>query len=203
MTYTVVPDKAVGATFTEAMWDTYIKDNFNAGLARPLAHTQLGSAAASVTFSSIPGTMGALAVVWSARGDNPTLTVDHWVRFNADSSAIYEHEVLHAIGTAITASETLNTNQARVGQMSAATAVANAWGAGVVWIPSYASASVYKASVGFCGLKWNTAAGSFRVHTAGSTWRSVAAVTSLVFLPAGGNFIAGSRFTLYGLGLPA
>lgn len=28
-TYTTVPDKATGDVFTEAMWDTYIKDNIN------------------------------------------------------------------------------------------------------------------------------------------------------------------------------
>jgi hypothetical protein len=201
MPFTLVPDVAVGASFTEAMWDTYIKGNLNDGLARPVGHTQLGSAAATVTFSSLPGTMGGLLGIWSARSDLVALTTTVMLRFNGDSGTTYDYQRAYAQAS-LNATEGLTQTSANIGHLPGTTGVANAWSSGFVFVPSYASGSVHKTTYALNAQKWGTTTAMLQVNAYQAIWESTAAITSFQFLCGGGaNFLTGSRFTLFGLGL--
>jgi hypothetical protein len=200
MTYTVVPDKDVGASFTEAMWDTYIKDNLNDALARPIGHTVLGSATQTVTFSSIPGGMGALAAVWSARGDQAATTTAMGLRFNGDTGTTYDYNGCTG-SNGFVGDEGYTQTSIRLGLIPAATAIANQWASGIVFVPAYANGSVHKTSYAVDALKTANASFGMRVSAYAGFWESTAAITSLSFFGGAGNFIVGSRFTLFALGL--
>lgn len=202
MTYTVVPDVDAGASFTEAMWDTYIKDNLNAGLARPLAHTQLGAPAASLTLSSIPGTFGSLLCAWSARSDFAGNNHAMGLRFNASGGTGYDYQRVFTQATT-GAAFALGDSFGPIALIPANTAVGNSWGTGFVFIPNYANANVQKTWYSVGSAKWGTVTNTYQVHAyTGIQDDTTAAITSLYFLPDNSaNFITGTRFTLYGLGL--
>lgn len=199
MPFTVVPDKNVGDTFTEGMWDTSIKDNLNKGVMRPISDSVLGAGASSFTFSSIAADWVHLMVCIYGRGDFATSTISLSGRFNSDSAANYDQQTLHAGGGfAVVAEELFATTAIFVGTMPAGTAAANLFSTTWVCIPNYQSA-FHKMAMSHCSVKWGVAGTQTKVWTASGSWRNTAAITSVTFVPGNGNIVIGSRFTLYGL----
>lgn len=199
MTYTVVPDKAAGDPFTEAMWDTYIRDNLNAGVVRPVGDTEVTVAAASIAFTSIAADWRHLLLVVYARGDTAAITTQLQARLNADSAANYDHQAGNFGAAAATAAETFAATSMQFGTMPAGTAGADLFSGHVVVLPHYASAR-NKMAVGFAGRKSGTATGNMSWHAYAGFWRSNAAITQVTLLPGAGNFDVGTVATLYGMG---
>src|SRR5688572_24681195 len=98
MGFTTVPDKAGGDVFTEAMWDTYIRDNMNTGMPVILGETSLGASAASITYSGLPSGWKHLYLAGYSRGDAVATNVAVNVRFNSDSGANYDYQYMLASG---------------------------------------------------------------------------------------------------------
>lgn len=59
--------------------------------------TTLGSAAANITFSSIPSTYTDLVVVYTLKAE--TASADIYMRFNSDSGSNYSNTILWGNGT--------------------------------------------------------------------------------------------------------
>ena len=157
---------------------------------------KLATAAATVTFLNIPQTYRHLQVEVFGRGDNASSSVDVQFQFNNDTGANYAHEYQQIVGSAATApiSSTGRTNFIVV-SLPGNTATANYFSLGSVRISEYTNAKANKTAYGAGGL-WTS--GPIIILASGF-WASTASVTSIKMTASAGNFVAGSRFTLYGL----
>jgi len=199
MSFVVVPDKSVGDTFTEAMWDTYIKDNLNKGVIRPIAETTLVASAASIDFTSIAADWSHLLLVGYLRTDSAF--PDLRCRFNGDTGANYDYQRILADNASISTAGSAGATAATFSDtLCGSDAVANVFSPAILWIPHYANATNHKSGLGWSSRKTaNTSAGMAEALTA-IFWRSGAAINQVTVLPNSGNFVSGCRVTLYGLG---
>lgn len=199
MGFTTVPDKAAGDVFTEAMWDTYIKDNFNTGVPVLLADSTLVASAASIDLTGIAPDWAHLMIVAYLRGDAAAVVSALNIRFNGDTGANYDYQSIGASAAATSGAEAFATSSCRVGSIPAATAPASVFGAFTADIPSYSQATNNKAAHTSSAVKAGTTTTLLGVEAYLAAWRSSAAITSVTLLPGSGNFVSGSRVTLYGM----
>lgn len=163
--------------------------------------TTLGSSAASIDITSIVGSYAHLLIVIYARSDTVTVANGVAVRFNGDTSGDYDYQYMQGQAAAVTAVESFTNSLALVGHMPGSSAAANLFNAGLVFIPHYAGSSNNKAFVAISGTKAGTSTTNLRNTLSGGSWRSNAAITQVTLVPvSAGNFIAGTRVTLYGMG---
>jgi len=148
-----------------------------------IATTTLGSAASSVTFSSISSAYTDLVLVI-----NGTLTGSaiKYINFNGDSAANYSITTLIGTGASAVSS--------RYGEpyLDVYNSVANPF-MNVVKIMNYSNTTTYKTMID----RSNSAA--YGVDATVGLWRSTSAITSFTITSESGNLISGSTFTLYGI----
>jgi hypothetical protein len=156
-----------------------------------IATTTLTSSQSTITFSSIPQTYSDLRVVmvstYSTAGN------DSYYRFNSDGGSNYATTCLNGEGGTV---ETLRSNSTFI-----------YWS---LWqsytsstLPMLLTADIF----GYTGSTFkhalNTSSSSFgtngNVSTTVGVWRNTAAVTSITMLQGGGDFVAGTTATLYGI----
>ena len=155
----------------------------------PIATTTLGSATSSVTFSSISGSYTDLVLVVESAMESGS-TSNFVMQFNSDtgSNTNYSSTRLLGDGTAASSGRNTSASYAMVGDIDT-----NRF-ASINHIMNYANTNVYKTVISRTGN-----AGSY-LGAYASTWRSTAAITSIVLKKdGGGNFVSGSTFTLYGI----
>lgn len=160
----------------------------------PIATTTLGTAAADITFSSIPATYTDLKLILasgSSGGSGSPVYIG--IQFNGDTATNYGMVRLYSDGTSAGSVLAANLARAQIGigkdQGTINTLL-------VSNIFSYAG-STFKTA--FTESSANTNGGGNAERFA-NTWRSTAAITSIkVFYVAGTNLIAGSTATLYGI----
>ena len=156
----------------------------------PIATTTLGSAASSVTFSSISGTYTDLILVMNVGGSVSGNAMN--MTFNSDTSTNYSDTGLWGTGSS-----------AASGRHSNATNAALSIGVGVstsasdtqtiVQIQNYSNSTTYKTVL----IRANNA--SDGVDATVGLWRNTNAITSIDIGLNTGNFATGSTFTLYGI----
>ena len=163
--------------------------------------TVSGAAAANIDFASIAGTYKHLRVVGQARGDTAANNVLVKLRMNADSTAAhYQWDIAEFYGGSTgNGSENGSDTAMSIGHACANTSPANTPGVFAIDIPNYASTVFNKVITGTYGYASGGGAGGNLTGTAFGIWVSTAAITELTFLPAAGNFIIGSRISLYGI----
>jgi hypothetical protein len=166
------------------------------GAMTQISKTVLGSPAASVTFSAIPGSYTSLMLVIVARSSKSANFDQLEMAFNGDSTQANYIEFFSG-GPGVTAG-TQNNNI--MGEIAAANSAANAPGFMDILVPGYAGTTFLKSFRSFSmGFTSTTLASLQRVDQFGY-WNNAAAVTSLVLsLLGGANFVTGSTFTLYGI----
>jgi hypothetical protein len=149
-----------------------------------IATQTLGSAAASVTFSSIPTTYTDLVLV--ADGTTTTGAQNMRVQFNGDTTSVYSRTRLLGGFNSSSSEREANATSMGVGD----------WGTGrafnIVHIFSYANTSVFKTVLSRSGEPAYT---SLYV----GLWRQYNAINSVTFFKISSNLVAGSTFTLYGI----
>ena len=162
-----------------------------------IAETILGAPAATVTFAAIPGTYRVLVMLNQLRTD--LAAEGDWVawRANADAGNNYDYRFIGEVAQSGRAG-----TEARMGTTEAANSRASCFGNHMTWWEGYALVDREK----FCftpiagrvgDLSADADIDIFHLY---SHWRSTVAITSLTLLPVtGNNFVAGSRFTLYGI----
>jgi len=163
-----------------------------------IATNTLGSAAASVTFSSILGTYTDLILVAVARTDRAAHDDIMGMQFNSDTATNYSTTILSGNGT--NATSTRQTSVAYItSRVGAASATAGVWTPVIFSIQNYSNATTNKTAL--CRFNEPTSGGTdYGVGATVGLWRSTAAVTSIVLKPiVGTNLISGSTFTLYGI----
>jgi hypothetical protein len=156
----------------------------------PIATTTLGSAASSVTFSSIAGTYTDLVLVSAPIVTSATTFA---VRFNSDSGSNYSATILQGDGT--TASSTRVSAQAEIRISYAATSRTTNTTNILTQIQNYSNATTYK------NLLSRDNASSDGTGAIVGLWRNTAAITTVTIIPVSGGSIinTGSIFTLYGI----
>ena len=153
----------------------------------PIATTTLGSAANTITFSSIPSTYTDLRVVWYGIQS----TSQFRFRFNNDTATNYSYTVLQGDGTSATSSRW--SNQAFT---YASTSAAATYGAFIsLDVMSYAG-STNKTTLVTCSRDLN---GSGSVDRGVGLWRSTSAINRIDLYLGSGNMDAGATATLYGI----
>jgi len=152
-----------------------------------LATQTLGSAAASVTFSSISSAYTDLVLVSSALSAGTSETV--MLRFNGDSGNNYSFTYLYGNGTSALSGRASSVSFAVGGSATATTA-----GVNIVNIMNYSNSTTYKTVLDRRGNA------SLYTFTDVSLWRNTAAITSLTLQPENSqSFASGSTFSLYGI----
>ena len=159
----------------------------------PIATTTLGSAAASITLSSIPATYTDLRLVIVARGT----TADNCsIQFNNDTGTNYSETGLQGNGSAAASWRRTNVAYIRLTNAAGLPTAANTFLMNTYDIFNYAG-STYKTVLGVNSNDQNGSGDSGRLT---GLWRSTSAITSIkIFTNFGADFTIGTTATLYGI----
>lgn len=151
--------------------------------------------ASSAIFSSIPQTYTHLQIRIITRS---TFGASNWPIFvqpNGSGSSIYAYHNLQGDGSTASSSAASSQSLMQLGETSAASGTANAFGTFVIDILDYANTNKNKTVRTLYGFDLN---GSGIVGMRSGLFASTTAITSLNF-GTGGNFAEYSSFALYGI----
>jgi hypothetical protein len=151
-----------------------------------IASTTLGSAAASVTFSSIAGTYTDLILI--VAGKDVTSYAGAQLQFNGDTGNNYSQTILYGDGAAAQSIRGSNVAQMNIG-LASNTGMPN----NIFQIMNYANSTTYKTALG----RGNVTDQTLRIGV--GLWRNTAAITSVTALVAGDQWATGATFSLYGI----
>lgn len=163
-----------------------------------LADDLLAGAQASFDFTSIPATYKHLRLVLYLRGSAAATEVVAKLRFNNDSGTNYDWQKHYAAGSSGGAGETMSDNEIELADATAGSSPAGAVSVLDILIPNYAEETLQKA-VTYHAFNPRNGAGTEYVFHGGGIWKSTAAINRVTVLPGSGNWVAGSRATLYGM----
>jgi hypothetical protein len=160
----------------------------------------LGSAQSSITFSNLgdyASTYKHLQFRIAARSDRPAIGDSAMLRFNGDSAGNYRAHWLNGDGTSVAAQETgAGATKLYGARMAGGSAAANIFGGGVCDILDVYSASKNTTTRALTG----SVASSPILFLFSGVWLNVSTISSVtLFADMGTNFVAGSRFSLYGI----
>jgi hypothetical protein len=151
----------------------------------------LGTAAASIEFTSIPQTFTDLVVVLSIRGDAANVANSLVLAFNG-STANFTTRLLEGNGAS-----TLSTSLTSfAGNSTNANATSNTFSSIQVYIPNYTGSTNKSFSID--AVTENNATTAYQDIVAG-LWSQTAAISSLSFTVASGNAVVGTTMSLYGI----
>jgi hypothetical protein len=159
-----------------------------------ISSNTLGSAASSVTFSSIPQTYTDLRLVincgTSTNGDGI------FIRFNGDTSSIYSDTGLWGTGSSASTGRHVAATSAALSIATGGSTTASSMIALVDFI-DYSNTTTYKSFISRAGNATSTASYPATEITVGMR-SSTSAITSLTVLSVS-NIVVGSTFELYGI----
>lgn len=156
----------------------------------PIATTTLGSAAASITFSSIPSTYTDLRLVFTGTG---TAVANAWGIFNGDTGTNYSGTILNGSGSA--AASARYTTNAYIYFTYYTNFPTTPPSMITMDIFSYAG-STYKTALYTLSQDYN---GSGSVSVGVALWRSTAAINSVSIQAPSNTWATGTTATLYGI----
>ena len=163
-----------------------------------ISSTILTGSQSSVTFdvSTLASTYKHLQIRLVARNSVSATYDEIYMKFNSDSnSANYKAHLLYGNGSSVSSASWSNTSSGfRFADIEAASATSNAFTPVVADLLDPFSSSKNKTVRSFSGKT-----SSAFVSLASGLWMSTSTVTSIVLTPYSGSFIAGSRFSIYGI----
>lgn len=168
----------MGVTYTTSSAATYV----------PISTQTLGSATASVTFSSIPSTYMDLVLV--INGGTATATQDMYVRFNSDAGANYSQTLLRGNGTAASSSTFTAQSNGWLDFTGANNDLNQMWTAQIM---NYSNATTYKTYLS----RFSRA--STATEAIVGLWKNTAAISTILVGTSSGNILSGTSLTLYGI----
>lgn len=151
----------------------------------PLQTITLGSAAASVTFGSIPSTLRDLRIVMNGTLSSANQSI--FVRFNGDTSGTYNYVLMYGGGAPATSASYLNQTRGEFGYMTSTTINAQSD------VLDYSATDKHKPYV-----SRSNDATDLPIAYAGR-WASNSAITSVQVYPTSANFATGTVISLYGV----
>jgi hypothetical protein len=153
----------------------------------PLATTTLGSAAASVTLSSISGAYTDLVLVCNATSSSGSPN-GLFLQVNSDTATNYSSTRLYGTGSAAASVRESTTDRIMTGWTSSTGMTTM-----ITHLMNYSNTTTYKTTIS------RTSDSVSRVNATVGLWRSTSAITSIKLISEGTNFNSGSTFTLYGI----
>jgi hypothetical protein len=166
-----------------------------------LGGTQATIDSNTVLGGALPTTYRHLVVKMQARGDAAATGTGMICQFNGDTTAAnYQYQRLLGVATTVTATEGFGSLAGcYLGAITASTAPAGLATSKHVDLVNYGGSTFNKQTIVHGADTEGTTSGSNSAELYIANWRNVAAITRIVFLPTTGNFITGTRLTLYGL----
>jgi hypothetical protein len=160
----------------------------------------LGADAPNFNLASIPATFADLEVSLLCRTTQAIEYGTLSATFNGDTAGNYDGQKLVSAGATNTASESLTQTAMYLGDCPGASATAGFFGAFRIWVPNYAG--TIGSRILFCDwFSWmGLAAGKKSMGRFCWGWRAGPAVNRITITAFGGNFLTGSRCTIYGVG---
>lgn len=166
----------------------------------PITTQTLGSAAASISFTSIDQTYTDLVIVTNVRGTASNHLYARWGNGSYDSATNYSNTGTFARSTTNDYGSERNTsfNFARLSPYTyAVPSAASTFGTVVTHLQNYSNTTTYKTALTRCsGIGATDYAGP---ETAVILWRSTSAINQIQFSLPSGNFETGTTITLYGI----
>jgi hypothetical protein len=154
-----------------------------------ISTTILGSSAASVSFTGL-GTSAVsykhLQIRYMSNGDNSNYR--NRLRLNGDSGSNYATHLLFTTGSSVMSAAGTSATEIALSQGANET---NKFYPGIIDLLDFQSSTKNKTVRAFNG--------GGEVSLTSGVWLSTSAVTSVSLRPDAGNFITGSRFSLYGI----
>jgi len=157
----------------------------------PIETQTLGTAVASVTFSSIPQTYTDLVLIANSSTTTVGSSEINKMTFNSDSGTNYSTTTLGANGSSAASFRASNQAYIRAGRNTAngdSYFVPNK-----IQIMNYANTTTFKTA-----LAQGPEASAY-LETEVGLWRSTSAITSVTLTANLNNYKVGSTFTLYGI----
>lgn len=167
-----------------------------------LADTTLTVSAANFDLTSIPSGFSYLMLWLQGRSDTVASNTVVDAKFNNDSTAAnYTWNEDRLDGTTYIGADTApGTNGfMRVAKVPAASATSSYFGSAVVFIPNYAGTTAYKEAISEARGRSSSSSNTGWLYRYGGMWLSTSAISRITLTPEAGNFVAGSRVTLYGM----
>jgi hypothetical protein len=155
-----------------------------------IASTTLGSAASSVTFSSIAGTYTDLVIVVQAAVTAGSIALR--MQFNSDTAANYSSTLLTGNGTAASSLRSTGSTFIKIDENTGMNTTLGQ-GLNLINVMNYANATTYKTIL----ARPNRA--DLGVDAVVGLWQNTAAITSITLLTSSSTFVSGSTFNLYGI----
>jgi hypothetical protein len=157
----------------------------------------LGSATASVTFSSIPATYTDLLIKASIRDNADSNSGAVAMTFNSSTSN-YSGRLIYGDGNSAASAFLSGLAYGWAGTITNANYTANSFSNHEIYIPSYTSSN-YKLYSANSVVETNATTANYLVATAG-LWAGTSAISSITLaINTNPNFAAGSSFYLYGI----
>lgn len=202
MTYTVIPDAATLDTFTEAMFETYWRQNLNAGVLRPIAETTLTATATTIDFQNLSlAAYRQIFVMLHGRGTTAAATTNVGLRFNGSTTS-GDYETAYWTTNATTKATLLTAPDTRVKGITipAASAPTSVFGLHMYWITQPAGdGSGWPTHVSYIGSsKYAHATGSQYCGFGASSWMDGSPITRITAVLDTGDFAIGSRVLIAG-----
>jgi hypothetical protein len=158
----------------------------------------LGTAAASIEFTSIPQTYTDLVFLISGRTTS-NINGEQWVfgqlSINGQGAGV-NHSGKHLAGRAGSAEYF---DAATRFYMNSSTSTANAFGNAYIYIPNYTSSA--NKSISTDSVNEDNSSGGAFLHLGAQIWSQTAAITSVAFTPRAsvGDLAIGTTISLYGI----
>ena len=167
----------------------------------PIATSTLGSAAATISFTSIPSTYTDLVIVVYANSTASNHLYARWGNGSYDSGTNYSNVGLYTRETTndFGCERNANVTYARLNPFTyGVPAAASTFGTTLVHLQNYSNTTTFKTAISrTAGLGAGEYAGT---EVAAFLWRSTSAINQIQFTTASGsNFIIGTTITIYGI----
>jgi len=167
-----------------------------------ISTTVLGSSQSSVTLTLPAGTSTTykhLQIRGMARTSTVTGYTSAGIRFNGDTAGNYSaHELVGSGSGSPSSGGGANQTSPFIWRISGGSLNSNIFGSAIIDVLDAFDTNKYKTVRCLSGMEGGSGNTIIQLTSAG--WRSTAAVTSITFVDASaGNFVTGSRFSLYGL----
>lgn len=156
------------------------------------------SGVGTITFSSL-GSYTHLELIWTARGTELAASTNLEIQFNGDTGSNYYRQLIAANNTGVAASQNLGASSATIGSATAANGPAGLVGGGTVKLFDYRGSTFVKIGITEDALFRNTTSANTFVRQFTIGWNSTSPITSITLSLVSGDFVAGSKFSLYGI----
>jgi hypothetical protein len=196
-TFTVVSRNPTGNSATSGVSNSVTPFTPFTSDMESIATTTLSASQSIITFSSIPSTFKHLQVRMLGRTDVNGATDNIQIYFNGDNSNAYSrHQFTSDFGSP--SSATADPDQPLfTGTVGGNSNNANVFGLAIIDVVDYSVSGKLKITKAFTGVDYGS--NGYMTQHAGS-WNNTSVITSVSLArQSGSNFVAGSRFALYGL----